>query len=84
MAPGPLVVPGLLVAFFEQGFNMNTYYIFYIESKEVIAKYDSATVDLNRYIVSEGPEIGHALVTNNVGPYDCIIEQDQSGNWVAV
>lgn len=63
---------------------MNTYFIFYSETKEVIAFYEADQVDLNRYIVSEGPQVEHALAKEGVDPRNCVIEPDNAGGWVAV
>lgn len=62
---------------------MNTYFIFYTETKEVIALYNADTVDLDRYIVHEGPSVGHALVIDEASPYECEIAENENGNYVA-
>ena len=63
---------------------MNTYFIFYSGTKEVIAIYQADAVDLDRYIVSEGPAVAHALAQPGVDPRNCVIQSDGQGGWVAV
>lgn len=63
---------------------MNTYFIFYTQTQEVIALYQAAAVDLDRYIVHEGPQVAHALAQGNPDPRNCIIESDGQGNWIAI
>lgn len=63
---------------------MNTYFIFYSETKEVIAFYQADQVDIGRYVVSEGPQVEHARAELGVDPRNCVIESDNAGGWVAV
>jgi hypothetical protein len=62
---------------------MNTYFIFYSETKEVIAFYQADAVDLDRYIVSQGPQVEHALAEEGVDPRNCVIEASEDGEWMA-
>ena len=63
---------------------MNTYFIFYKETKEVVALYQADAIDLGRYIVEQGPEIAHALAEVGVSPHACEIQDDGQGGFVAV
>lgn len=63
---------------------MKTFFIFYVETHEVIALYQAPAVDLDRYIVEQGPEVAHALAQDGVDPRDCVIQSDGSGGWLAV
>lgn len=63
---------------------MNKYFIFYKDTKEVIALYQADQVDLDRYVVEQGPEVAHALVINDVQPHECQIVEDDAGNFLAI
>ena len=62
---------------------MYTYFIFYSATKEVIAFYQADQVDLNRYVVSSGPQVEHALALLGADPYSCEIIETEDGGWIA-
>lgn len=54
---------------------MNTYFIFYTDTLEIIATYQADQVDLARYVVLNRT-VNHARAIEGATPHDCQLQQD--------